>query len=170
MTRCVIQRDDGVRHDIAGRVFASYVELILHSVALLTLPAESAHVLRRTQRASKQLAEDRAFAPSASSCSLQDMGNHLANLLIGIEAHQLDLWVGQRKDPKDFVGEGLADQDDTLEIENHGAELLETDNQTLGLRPGHEIIIAILSQAYRDHRFGEAEVVTTGEPFEHLAD
>ena len=67
-------------------------------------------------------------------CS-QDVSDHLADLLVGIQWNQLHFRVSQRKNPKHLISKSLANQGDPFEVEHHGAELLKTHDQPLGLGP-----------------------------------
>ena len=77
--------------------------------------------------------------------------NHLLDLLAGLRWNQIDFWMEGREYPEHLVCEGLPDRFDALKVENYGSESVDSREQSLCLRSGHQELISELREFDRDH-------------------
>ena len=76
--------------------------------------------------------------------------NHSGDVRVGVGAHEPDFGMFAAKDPKDLVGECLANEINAGKIEQHFLETVEARQYATSLRPRDQIVLCVLCQPNRN--------------------
>ena len=70
--------------------------------------------------------------------------DHKQYIFVGVLHRQLDVLVRVLPDAEDFIGKGLSYGCHVLEVKLYGLELLQSSQNSAGLRPGYIIDILMI--------------------------